>query len=107
MGSVFLPADLDFLYAAEEIGALVIPVSAGVTERQIKSCRITARLVLCGTPSYALYISEVAEEMGIDFENLKLKLGFLGAEPWSESMRAEDRKKTAYQSLNSYGSVKS
>jgi phenylacetate-CoA ligase len=92
-----------FLYAAEEIGALVIPVSAGVTERQIKIMQDYGSTILCGTPSYALYISEVAEEMGIDFADLKLRLGFLGAEPWSESMRAEVEKRLHIKALNSYG----
>jgi len=59
--------------------------------------------ILCCTPSYTLYMAEVAEKINIDFSKLKLKLGFLGAEPWSESMRGEIEERLNIKALDSYG----
>ncbi len=92
-----------FQYAAEKIGALVVPISGGNTERQIKIMNDFKSTVLCGTPSYALHISEVAEKEGVDFKALNLKLGFFGAEPWAESMRSELETRLAVKALDSYG----
>ncbi len=92
-----------FQYAAERIGALVIPISGGNTERQLKIMTDFKSTVLCCTPSYTLYMAEIAEKIGIDFSKLHLKFGFLGAEPWTEPMRAEIEKKLCMNALNSYG----
>jgi len=76
-------------YGAERIGASVVPVSTDDAERQIQilqDFRITA---LIGTPSYALYIAERMEEMGVSPASLSLRVGLFGSEPWSESMRKE------------------
>jgi phenylacetate-CoA ligase len=59
--------------------------------------------VLCCTPSYTLYMAEVAEKTGVDFSKLHLKLGFFGAEPWTESMRKEIEEKVHITALDSYG----
>jgi phenylacetate-CoA ligase len=92
-----------FQCAAEKIGSLVVPVSGGNTERQLKIMSDFKSTVLCCTPSYTLYMAEVAEKINIDFSKLKLKLGFLGAEPWSESMRGEIEGRLNIKALDSYG----
>jgi phenylacetate-CoA ligase len=92
-----------FLLAAEKLGALVIPISGGNTERQLKIMEDFKSTVLANTPSYTLYIAEVAEKLGIDFSKLHLRLGFLGAEPWTEPMRVEIEKRLHMKALNSYG----
>ena len=92
-----------FQCAAEKIGSLVVPVSGGNTERQLKIMSDFKSTILCCTPSYTLYMAEVAEKTNIDFSKLKLKLGFLGAEPWSESMRGEIEERLNMKALDSYG----
>lgn len=92
-----------FQCAAEKIGSLVVPVSGGNTERQLKIMSDFKSTILCCTPSYTLYMAEVAEKTNIDFSKLKLKLGFLGAEPWSESMRGEIEGRLNMKALDSYG----
>ncbi|HDI46711.1 MAG TPA: phenylacetate--CoA ligase family protein, partial [Candidatus Methanomethylia archaeon] len=75
-------------YGAELIGAKVIPASAGNTQRQLTLMRDLGTTVLCCTPSYALYLAEYARDHGFDLEkDFKLRLGILGAEPWSEGLR--------------------
>lgn len=90
-------------YGAEKIGATVIPMSGGNTKRQIKVMEDFGSTVLTATPSYSLHMAEVAEEMGIDFKALKLKSGAFGAEPWSESMRVELKKKLNLDPFDIYG----
>lgn len=92
-----------FLDAAEKIGCMVIPISGGVTERQLKVMKDYKTTIIACTPSYCLYMAEVAEKIGINFEDLSLKLGFLGAEPWTDSMRDEIEKRLKMKALNSYG----
>ncbi|HEY5532918.1 MAG TPA: phenylacetate--CoA ligase, partial [Candidatus Anoxymicrobiaceae bacterium] len=74
-------------YGVEKLGGSVIPISGGNTKRQIRMMVDLGTTVLCCTPSYALYMAEAAEEMGVDFKQLKLKSGIFGAEPWSDRMR--------------------
>ncbi|MFZ3062508.1 MAG: phenylacetate--CoA ligase [Actinomycetota bacterium] len=90
-------------YGAERIGATVIPMSGGNTKRQVQVMKDFGSTVLCCTPSYALYMAEVAEDMGIDFKALKLKAGAFGAEPWSESMRREIEGKLNLNAYDIYG----
>ena len=92
-----------FQYAAEKMGSLVVPISGGNTERQIKIMNDFKSTILCSTPSYALYMSEVGERIGADFKKLNLKLGFFGAEPWAESMRSELEERLDITALDSYG----
>ena len=80
---------LGFHYGAEQVGAAVIPISGGFTERQLMVFRDLGSTVLCSTPSYALYLAEALEEARIAAKDLKLRVGFFGAEPWTEGMRAE------------------
>ena len=75
---------LGFHYGAERVGATVIPVSGGQTKRQIMLAQDLGSTVLCCTPSYALYLAEVAEEMGVDLQSTDLRIGIFGAEPWSQ-----------------------
>ncbi|MCD4669972.1 MAG: phenylacetate--CoA ligase [Actinomycetia bacterium] len=92
-----------FQNSAEKIGAMMVPASGGNTERQLKLMADFKTTVLCCTPSYTLYMAEVAEKKGIDFSKLHLKLGFFGAEPWSESMRKEIEGRLHITALDSYG----
>jgi len=92
-----------FQYATEKLGALVVPISGGNTERQLKVMADFKSTVLVNTPSYTLYMAEVADRTGIDFSKLHLNYGFLGAEPWTEPMREEIEKRLNMDALNSYG----
>ncbi|MBI2160958.1 MAG: phenylacetate--CoA ligase, partial [Candidatus Rokubacteria bacterium] len=78
---------LGFHYGAELVGAAVIPISGGFTERQLVALQDFGSTVLCATPSYGLHLAEAIEEAGIDKKTLKLRVGFFGAEPWTEGMR--------------------
>ncbi len=92
-----------FQNSAEKIGSMMIPASGGNTERQLKLMTDFKTTVLCCTPSYTLYMAEVAEKIGVDFSKLHLKLGFFGAEPWTESMRKEIEERVHITALDSYG----
>jgi len=87
---------------AVKIGATAIPISAGNTQRQIKTMIDFGSTVLCCTPSYALYLAEAAEEMGV-LDQLKLKAGIFGAEPWTEEMRKEIERKLNIKAYDIYG----
>ena len=80
---------LGFHYGAERLKCSVVPMSGGNTEKQIGLIVDFGARVLAATPSYALNIAEVAEQMGVDLAGSDLRIGVFGAEPWSESMRAE------------------
>lgn len=90
-------------YGAERLGASVIPMSGGNTEKQIMLMKDFGATALCCTPSYAVYLAEAMEESGTDINSLKLKSGILGAEPWSESMRATIEKKLNIKAYDIYG----
>jgi len=90
-------------YGAEKLGAIVVPVSGGNTERQLMLMKDFGTTILTCTPSYALYIAEVAQEKGIDTSSLKLKAGIFGAEPWTENMRKELEEKLNLMALDIYG----
>jgi len=94
---------LGFHYGAEKLGASVIPISGGNTKRQVMIMKDFAPTILTCTPSYALLIAEVAEEMGVDFRDLHFKAGIFGAEPWSEKMRDEIEKKLNLKAMDIYG----
>jgi len=79
-------------YGAQKIGATVVPASAGNTRKQIEIMRDLGTTILTCTPSYALYLAEVAQEIGIPPTTLKLKAGSFGAEMWTEQMRNEIEK---------------
>lgn len=90
-------------YGAERIGASVVPISGGNTKRQLQIMEDFGSTVLCCTPSYALFLGEAAAEQGIDTSKLPLKVGFFGAEPWTDSMRREIEAKLAIDALDIYG----
>ncbi len=90
-------------YGAERLGATVVPMSGGNTERQIVLIRDFGARVLCATPSYALSIAEVAEKQGVDLRKSKLQIGLFGAEPWSEAMRKELDVRLGIKSVDIYG----
>jgi phenylacetate-CoA ligase len=92
-----------FQAAAETIGSMMVPASGGNTERQLKLMTDFKTTVLCCTPSYTLYMAEVAEKTGVDISKLHLKLGFFGAEPWTEAMRKEIEERLHITALDSYG----
>ncbi len=90
-------------YGAERLGASVIPMSGGNTKRQIVILQDFGPTAICCTPSYALTLAEAGTEMGVDMQSLKLRVGVLGAEPWSETMRTEIESKLNIMALNIYG----
>ncbi|MEN6350652.1 MAG: phenylacetate--CoA ligase [Syntrophomonas sp.] len=90
-------------YGAEKIGASVIPASGGNTKRQIMLMQDYGSTHLACTPSYALFMYEVAQEMGVKPSDLKLKAGVFGAEPWSENMRKDIEKKWQIDAFDIYG----
>jgi phenylacetate-CoA ligase len=90
-------------YGAETLGCMVVPVSGGMTERQVTLMRDFGANVLCCTPSYALNIAEVAEASGIPRGALALRVGVFGAEPWSEAMRHELQSRLGLQAIDIYG----
>lgn len=90
-------------YGAERIGATVVPASGGATRRQAHLMRDFGATVLCATPSYALHLWEAANEAGVDFRELSLRIGIFGAEPWSEAMRRDIEEKMGMDAMNIYG----
>ncbi len=74
-------------YGAEALGATVIPISGGNTDRQIMLMKDFGSTAICCTPSYFVHLIERAGEMGVNLKELPLRIGVFGAEPWSESMR--------------------
>lgn len=90
-------------YGAERMGATAIPVSSGNTKRQVQILQDFESDVLCCTPSYAMYIGETVNKMGIDPTTLRLRAGIFGAEPWSENMRREIEKSLAIKAYDIYG----
>jgi len=90
-------------YGAEKLGASVIPTSGGNTKRQIMLMQDFGTTVLTCTPSYALFLAEVMEEMGVNPADLKLQCGVFGAEPWSENMRREIEAKLHIDAFDIYG----
>ncbi|MBN2851095.1 MAG: phenylacetate--CoA ligase [Clostridia bacterium] len=90
-------------YGGEKIGAAVIPISGGNTKRQIEIMIDFGSTIISCTPSYALYIAECIEEGMIKREDIKLKAGLFGAEPWSENMRKDIEKRLGILAIDIYG----
>ena len=90
-------------YGAEALGATVIPVSGGMTERQVQLMRDFKPGILMSTPSYALVIADEFERQGLDPAQCSVRVGIFGAEPWTESMRAEIEKRLGLAALDHYG----
>ena len=90
-------------YGLEKLGATVIPISGGNTERQLMVMQDFGTTVLVGTPSYALYMAECAKKAGIDTEKLPLRLGLFGGEGHTEEMRREIEKAWGMTATENYG----
>lgn len=90
-------------YGAERLGASVIPMSGGSTKKQLMILQDFGPTAICCTPSYLLHLAEQGRVMGIDVKTLNLRVGILGAEPWSERMRDEIEKRWDIKALNIYG----
>ena len=89
--------------AAGKLGAVQLPTSAGNSEKQIMLMKDFGSTALCCTPSYALHLCEVMEKMGIKKEDLKLRVGFFGAEPWTWGIRREIEEKMGIKAIDIYG----
>jgi phenylacetate-CoA ligase len=95
---------LGFHLGAERIGATVIPVSGGLSKRQITLMEDFGATVLSCTPSYALVLAETAREMGVDFkQRMKVRVGIFGAEPWTDEMRQEIQERMNLEAYDIYG----
>lgn len=94
---------LGFHYGAERLGCTVVPMSGGSGERQIQLIREFGAHALLATPSYALALTDEFERAGIDPRSTALRLGFFGAEPWTEGMRSEIERRMGIDALDSYG----
>lgn len=90
-------------YGLEKVGATVIPVSSGNTERQVRIMKDMGSTALVSTPSYALHIAEVAEQSGISGSDLGLKIGLFGAEPSTKNLRSEIEERWGLFATNNYG----
>ena len=91
-------------YGAEKIGATVLPIGAGNTERQIELMQDLGSTAIACTPSYFLHINEVAQKMGVSIrDDTKLKAGIFGAEPWSDETRRRIEEATGIKAYDIYG----
>ncbi|MBQ2199951.1 MAG: phenylacetate--CoA ligase [Bacteroidaceae bacterium] len=90
-------------YGVENMGATVVPASTGNTEKHAKLIRDLGITGIACTPSYALYLAETIDRMGIKKEDLKLRVGAFGAEPWTENMRKEIEDRLGLKGYNLYG----
>ena len=90
-------------YGAERVGASVIPASGGNTERQIRIMKDFKTTVLVGTPSYALHIAEVMDQMDVDRSAFSLRLGLFGGEPFPEHLRSEIEERLGISATDNYG----
>ncbi|MBQ7131767.1 MAG: phenylacetate--CoA ligase [Oscillospiraceae bacterium] len=88
---------------SHKVGCLTLPMSSGNTERQIQFMMDLESTILCCTPSYAAYIGETLKEMGYTPDDIKLKAGIFGAEPWTEEMRREIEKSLGIKAYDIYG----
>lgn len=88
---------------SHRVGCLTLPMSSGNTERQIQFMRDLESTILCCTPSYAAYIGETLHDMGYTAEDIKLKAGIFGAEPWTEEMRRDIEKSLGIKAYDIYG----
>ena len=89
------------------VGCLTLPMSSGNTERQIQFMRDLKSTILCCTPSYAAYIGETLHDMGLTPDDIDLKAGIFGAEPWTEEMRRSIEKSLGIKAYDIYGLTES
>ena len=103
MGYGLFTGGLGWHYGAEHLGATVVPTSSGSTRRQIMLMQDFETTVFCCTPSYAIFVAEEADQMGVDLTALSLRVGIHGAEPWSEGMRREIHDRLGLDPIDTYG----
>jgi phenylacetate-CoA ligase len=95
---------LGFHYGAQKIGTMIVPVSGGMTQRQIKLMKDLGATVLCCTPSFAVYLAETMFKVGVDpKKDLKLRIGLFGAEPWSDKIRERIEADLGIEAFDVYG----
>ncbi len=87
----------------ERVGVTVIPASTGNTQRQLQIMRDFKTTVLVGAPSYAMHMTDVAAEIGFDLKSLRLRVGLLGSEPWTNQTREELERRTGMSASDIYG----
>jgi len=90
-------------YGGEALGATVIPISGGNTQRQLMVMKDFGSTAICCTPSYFLHIIEQAPELGVNLKELPLRAGIFGAEPWTESMRRRIEAESGIKAYDIYG----
>jgi len=90
-------------YGGLKLGATVLPISAGQTARQIQLMHDFGTTVITCTPSYSLYLAEESRRIGLDVRDSKIKVGILGAEPWSQNMRKEIEEAWGIDAIDIYG----
>jgi phenylacetate-CoA ligase len=90
-------------YGAEGIGATVIPMSGGNTDRQIMVMKDFGVTAICCTPTYFLHLIDRASQLGVDLKSLPLRAGVFGAEPWTQSMRKHIESATNVAAYDIYG----
>jgi phenylacetate-CoA ligase len=90
-------------YGCERLGATILPISGGNTDRQLKLMRDFGVTALCCTPSYALYLAEAARDRGLRPGDLPIRVGYHGAEPWSNEMRRQIEEGLGIDALDIYG----
>lgn len=90
-------------YGAERAGCMVVPMSGGQTEKQVQLIRDFRPEIIMVTPSYSLVIAEEFERQGVKPEDISLKIGIFGAEPWGHGMRCEIERKLGIEAIDIYG----
>ena len=90
-------------YGAEALGATVIPISGGNTQRQLMVMKDFGVTAICCTPSYFLHLMDQAPELGFNIKDLPLRVGVFGAEPWTESMRRRIEADSGIKAYDIYG----
>ncbi|MBC7802272.1 MAG: phenylacetate--CoA ligase [Candidatus Parcubacteria bacterium] len=90
-------------YGAERLGLATIPVSGGMTERQVQLIRDFKPEIIAVTPSYMLAICDEMERQGMDPKKSSLRIGIFGAEPWTDELRRNIEKRTSLQAIDLYG----
>ncbi len=88
---------------SHKVGCLTLPMSSGNTDRQIQFMRDLGSTILCCTPSYAAYIGETLSDMGLTPDDISLKAGIFGAEPWTEAMRRDIQNLLGIKAYDIYG----
>jgi phenylacetate-CoA ligase len=90
-------------YGAERLGIATVPVSGGMTERQVQLIRDFKPDIITVTPSYMLAIADEMEKQGFDPKKSSLRIGLFGAEPWTDEMRRSIEKRTSLEAIDVYG----